>query len=230
MEAVAETEIRAEKQAAEKTQTARQTDKQIIRQSAGNTANYANTVNTTTTVDINTQKNAPKPRAAKILKDIIKWTAAAAAVFFIAAVVLINVLFPFKYAGAVKQYSQAYGVDSRLVYAVIWTESKFDANAQSGAGALGLMQLMPSTAEWCAAQTGEEYSRQKLFNPEYNIKLGTYYLSYLIHKYGEADAITAYNAGEGNLLEWAGEIRFKETADYIKRVNFAKKIYEFKNK
>jgi len=161
---------------------------------------------------------------------LLKGVAAGAVVLLVAAVLFLNILFPFKYTGSVEAYSKQYNVDSRLVYAVIWTESKFDKNAVSRAGAVGLMQLLPSTAEWCAEKVGEEYNRQRLYEADYNIKLGTYYLSYLIRKYGENDAITAYNAGERNLSRWAGEVRFKETEEYIKRVWLAKRVYEFKSK
>lgn len=166
----------------------------------------------------------------KILKSVFKWLAAFFALLFILIVLLINILFPFKFSSEVLSYSKTFDVDYRLIYAVIWTESKFNPKAVSSAGAVGLMQLMPATASWCAEQLNEEYTYEKLFEPNFNIKIGTYYLKYLINKFGENDAIIAYNAGEGNLEKWNGEIKFKETKDYIKRVKLVKKIYSFKSK
>lgn len=166
----------------------------------------------------------------KRLKSVFKYLAAFFALLFIILVLLINILFPYKYNSKVEFYSKTFEVDPRLVYAVIWTESKFNPSAVSSAGAVGLMQLMPATASWCAATLGEVYTYEKLFEPNFNIKLGTYYLKYLIEKFGEHNAIIAYNAGEGNLEKWQGEIKFKETKDYIKRVKLVKKIYNFKSK
>lgn len=148
-----------------------------------------------------------------------------------ALIIALDVLFPIRYYGYVKKYCKQYSVEPSVALAVIWTESKFRPNAVSRAGACGLMQLMPSTAEWLCLEIGEEYSEEKLFEPEYNIKLGIFYLSYLQQNFSGDYVLAAYNAGEGNVKKWLstdGKIKFDETKEYIKRVNMAKKLYSFR--
>ncbi|MBQ7224844.1 MAG: lytic transglycosylase domain-containing protein [Clostridia bacterium] len=139
-------------------------------------------------------------------------------------------LFPLKYGQEVQKYANEYSVDTALLCAVINCESSFDARAVSKKGAVGLMQIMPSTAKWCAQKLGIEYSENDLFDPEYNIKIGAYYLSYLLQKFGsEKLALCAYNAGEGNVIKWLNENRkdipFSETRGYVPRVLFNKRVY-----
>lgn len=148
-----------------------------------------------------------------------------------AAMVALDVLFPLSYYGFVRKYCKMYDVEPSLALAVIWTESKFRPHAVSSAGACGLMQLLPSTAEWLSSETGDEYADEKLFEPEFNIKLGIAYLSYLGKSFEGDYLLAAYNAGEGNVARWlaaGGEIAFAETRDYIKKVDFVKKIYELR--
>ena len=95
------------------------------------------------------------------------------------------------------------------------------------------MQLMPKTASWCALKTGRDYGAELLKEPSYNITLGAYYLKYLLDKFGsEKVALAAYNAGEGNVRRWQEEklkkIPFPETEEYIKKVQFTKKVYKLK--
>lgn len=139
--------------------------------------------------------------------------------------------YPRSYSKAVTAYSNEFGLESELVYAVINVESSFNPRAKSNKGATGLMQLMPSTAKWCADNLKIDYTDEMLYDPSYNIRLGAYYLRYLLDKFGsETLALTAYNAGEGNLKKWLesgeSEIPFPETERYVKKVLFAKKIYE----
>ncbi len=123
------------------------------------------------------------------------------------------------------------GLRQELIAAVIHAESGFNPQAVSKKGAVGLMQLMPSTAKWCAQQTGKEYSLQMLYEPEYNVSLGAYYLAYLLDKFGsERAALAAYNAGEGNVRRWKEEglkeIPFRETKKYVQKVTYSTAIYE----
>ncbi|MCH5164687.1 MAG: lytic transglycosylase domain-containing protein [Clostridiales bacterium] len=148
-----------------------------------------------------------------------------------ALIIAVDVVFPLRYYGYVKKYCSEYDVEPSIALAVIWTESKFRPQAVSSAGARGLMQLMPSTAEWLSSMLGEEYSDEKLFEPEYNIRLGIFYFSYLQQSFEGDYVLAAYNAGEGNVRKWLagdGEIKFAETQDYIKKVNLVKKIYKFR--
>ncbi len=120
-------------------------------------------------------------------------------------------------------------IDVALVLAVIRTESSFDENAVSNKGAIGLMQLMPTTAKYIAEKVG--YSEEfDLFNAQTNLYLGICYLEYLFNKYSdETFVLCAYNAGESRVSGWVenGEIiiSIKETKNYIKTVNRRKKLY-----
>ena len=148
---------------------------------------------------------------------------------------------PDEYAEYVKTYSEQFSVPEDIIWAVIKTESGFDPYATSDVGAMGLMQLMPSTfMEITEDRLFEGLDPIKRLDPETNIKYGTYYLSYLFARYGDWDAVfAAYNGGLGNVDDWMGEdgklsldeILFKETKNYVKKVNRAiekyKKLYAF---
>jgi len=139
--------------------------------------------------------------------------------------------YPRKFGTEIGDACARYDVPPALVYAVIYAESGFDPNAKSKKGATGLMQLMPSTAAWCAQKKGDtDYSDPKLTDPAYNIELGVYYLSYLLKRFSERDAVAAYNAGEGNVATWlaAGvkKIPFPETRAYVEKVLQAKQVYQ----
>jgi soluble lytic murein transglycosylase len=121
-------------------------------------------------------------------------------------------------------------LDAALLAAVIESESKFNTNARSSAGAVGLMQLTPRTAKGIALYTGGSRFRvSDLTDPEINIRYGAWYLRHLLNKYrDERLALAAYNAGEQNVDAWqqAHEgIQFAETRDYVGRVERLKKIY-----
>ena len=148
--------------------------------------------------------------------------------------------YPREYAEYVEVYAEAYGVPEGLVYAVIRTESSFDSGAVSPVGAVGLMQLMPSTFEWLTDDMLFEHLESgMLYDPETNIKYGTYCLSYLYDRYGDWDLVlAAYNGGLGNVDKWLedpayadGEgglkkIPFKETRQFVARVTDAWEMYE----
>ena len=99
-----------------------------------------------------------------------------------------------------------------LVAAVVQAESKFKPTAKSGAGAIGLMQLVPRTGRWMGAQD--------LRNPAQNISAGAKYLKYLNDRFdgNETSVIAAYNAGEGNVKRFRGVPPFRETRNYVQRV------------
>jgi soluble lytic murein transglycosylase len=114
---------------------------------------------------------------------------------------------------------------------VIEAESKFNSNAESSAGAVGLMQLTPTTAKGIAQYTGGSRFRvSDLTNPDINIRYGAWYLGHLLVHYhgGERLALAAYNAGQENVDRWQSEhvgIQFEETRDYVAKVERLKKIY-----
>ena len=138
-------------------------------------------------------------------------------------------IYPEKYHDIVLKYSIEYSVPTELVFAVIKVESDFDANAVSSAGAVGLMQMLPSTYEWLTTILGEEYSETDLYIPETNIKYGTYYLSYLYSRFDSWEkALIAYNWGEGNFSKFLENEEYTEgdfdsipvgqTKHYVKKV------------
>ena len=150
--------------------------------------------------------------------------------------------YPQEYAEYVEVYAEAYGVPEGLVYAVIRTESSFDSGAVSPVGAVGLMQLMPSTFEWLTDdKLFEHLESGMLYDPETNIKYGTYCLSFLYDRYGDWElALAAYNGGLGNVDKWLEDDRyadadgegglkripFKETRQFVARVTDAWEMYE----
>jgi soluble lytic murein transglycosylase len=137
---------------------------------------------------------------------------------------------PLKYEQIVRGHARNYRLDAALLAAVIEQESKFDATAKSSSGAIGLMQLQPETAKGIALRTGGSRFRvADLYDPEINIRYGSWYLRHLLSKYGnERTALAAYNAGQENVDSWRAEgkgIAFLETRHYIKRVEHLKTLY-----
>lgn len=114
--------------------------------------------------------------------------------------------YPTSYEEYVIKYSREYGVEPELVYAVIKTESGFDENAVSNVGARGLMQLMEDAYSWVKYRLGDEseYNFDVMFDPDTNIRYGTYYLSFLLDKYDGSVELTAaaYHCGMGLVDSW----------------------------
>lgn len=144
---------------------------------------------------------------------------------------------PIKYQEIVETVADKYQIDKYFIYAVISTESSFREDAQSHAGAIGLMQVLPSTAQWLNKQYNLNLDTENLFDPKINIEFGCFYYSYLIKKYKTLEtACAAYNAGPSNVDEWLtkyssdGEtlnyIPYKETTKYVKRVMTRYEIYQ----
>lgn len=123
-------------------------------------------------------------------------------------------MYPYPYQELVEVYAKKNGVDSALVASVIMNESRFKNDAQSQRGAVGLMQIMPETAEWIALQLGDEdFSLAKLHDPETNIRYGVWYLADLRREFANNDilVLAAYNAGRGVVKEWMEEGRWRWT-------------------
>ena len=139
--------------------------------------------------------------------------------------------YPLRYSAIVRGHAGHYDLDPALLAAVIEAESKFNPDARSSAGAVGLMQLTPTTAKGIALYTGGHHFRlSDLTNPEINVRYGAWYLRHLLDHYHDNErlALAAYNAGEENVDHWQSEhkgIQFEETRDYVKKVERLKKIY-----
>jgi soluble lytic murein transglycosylase len=150
-----------------------------------------------------------------------------------------EVTLPLRHEDIIRQQAQAKRLDPALIAAVIFAESKFHARTSS-TGAQGLMQIQPSTARFIAHRSGAEtFTVADLGTPQINIQYGTYYLRYLLDRYGDNKvlAVAAYNAGETNVDRWIvrsgrggrtfelRDIPFPETRAYIRRVFDAERDY-----
>jgi soluble lytic murein transglycosylase len=151
-----------------------------------------------------------------------------------------EVVLPLRHDDIIRQQAREKGLDPALIAGVIYTESRF-RDQTSHAGAKGLMQLLPSTADDIARKSGgTEFVRGDLANPQVNIAYGSFYLRYLLRRYGgnEVLAIAAYNAGEGRVDKWifdarhkgesfdrARHIPFPETRHYVQQVLDARAKY-----
>jgi soluble lytic murein transglycosylase len=143
----------------------------------------------------------------------------------------VRLRYPLKYEQIVTGHSDNYGLDPALLAAVIYRESKFDPNAVSSSGAVGLMQLLPDTAKGIAQYTGgSKFRVQDLYDPEINVRYGAFYLKRLLGKYdGDVRlALAAYNAGQANVDSWVKEgkgIAFEETRAYVNAVIDLRQAY-----
>jgi len=143
----------------------------------------------------------------------------------------VRLRYPLEYEHIVRGHAQQYDLDAALLAAVIYSESEFDADARSSSGAIGLMQLLPDTAEGIAQYTGgNRFEVDDLYDPEINVRYGSFYLRRLLRKYeDERLALAAYNAGQANVDEWIAEgrdeIPFPETREFVDNVLEARKLY-----
>ena len=126
---------------------------------------------------------------------------------------------PKKYAVEVSSAAQEFQVKEDLIFAVIKAESNFHPESVSRSGAVGLMQILPSTAEFINAAMKEKLN---LSEPRDNIRLGTWYLSYLQSKFKTLDEVlAAYNAGEGTVRNWMKDERYVDQDGALKNIPYA---------
>jgi soluble lytic murein transglycosylase len=138
--------------------------------------------------------------------------------------------YPLRYDNIVRGYADQQKLDPALLAAMIEAESKFNVSARSNAGAIGLMQLTPATAEGIALHTGgTKFQLSDLDDPDINVRYGSWYLRHLLDRYhDERLALAAYNAGEGNVDNWIAQhegIQFAQTRAYVDKVESLKKLY-----
>lgn len=154
-------------------------------------------------------------------------------------------MFPVKFGDYVYRYAGENKLDPYIVFAIIKAESGFNPDAVSHKEARGLMQITRTTGEWASGKMGmTDYSAEKLFDPETNVRIGCWYLQNLLKQFdNDLDlALAAYNGGSGNVSEWLKDKRyssdgktldkipFGETDRYLHRVrnygHIYKKLYE----
>lgn len=154
-------------------------------------------------------------------------------------VILFFAMFPRKYNDLIDKYANEYNLDKYLIASVINIESGYDSNSVSKAGAMGLMQILPSTAFDIAGRIGIEIEKNDLFDEEINIHLGAFYLRYLLDLFdGNIDnTLSAYNWGLSNVKNWINEgniddtgtitnIPVSETSNYLKKFKANKFVYK----
>jgi soluble lytic murein transglycosylase len=148
--------------------------------------------------------------------------------------------YPLEHAGAIRDGARRYDLDPTLVAGVIYAESRFDEHALSSQGAVGLMQILPETADQIADESGGvAFTAADLEDPRINIRYGCYYLRQALDAYdGDVRAaVASYNAGMGAVAEWRAtaaadghrlrlrDIPYPETRAYVKKVLEARRVY-----
>lgn len=183
-----------------------------------------------------------KNRGAVFLVVLIILSVVAFALYKSVPAFLKKNVYPKKYSEYVERYSEEYDIDENFIYAVIKTESGFDPDARSNVGAVGLMQLMPiafkEVRNNIEDNKGLKYS--DMYNPEYNIMYGAWYLDYLYEQFGSYElTIAAYHAGMTEVRGWlySGVLdednlnldnipsEYSDTRHYINKVISAYKEY-----
>ncbi len=155
---------------------------------------------------------------------------------------ILKIYFVLDYKDQINIYSRVHRISPSMVSAIVFVESRFNATARSHKGALGLMQIMPSTGEWVAEQMQwEKFSVSDLYVPEKNLAVGIWYLAYLKKNFNHNEylALASYNAGFRYVSQWLKEgtwdgnkikieqIPFPETKKYIMRIIVLRKIYHY---
>lgn len=175
----------------------------------------------------------------RFIKNVFTFAIVLALVFSFGYLVVLPRVLPLKYQDMVERYAKVYQLEESLINGVIYCESHFDAHAVSPAGAVGLMQVTTETGWWVAEQMGLHSDSIDLKDPETNINIGCWYLSWLMDKFDGVTktALAGYNAGHGNVAKWLAdeemsrdgitleEIPYEETKSYVKKVQLAEKAY-----
>jgi len=131
--------------------------------------------------------------------------------------------FPLPYREPLERFAKQTDLDPFLVAALIRQESEFDRNAISRSKAYGLTQVLPSTGRDLSRRLGyKRYSANRLFEAEFNLQLGTYYLKSLLGQLGGGVEATlaAYNAGKSRAVAWMSWYQYREPAEFVEMIPF----------
>ena len=161
------------------------------------------------------------------------------ALVVIGCIIFVCFLFPIRYQDEVATYSKEFGLSKSIIASVINIESGFDSKAKSSAGAVGLMQVLPSTARECADKLGLKFEDVDLYQADINIRIGCFYLQYLMKWFDGniTNVLCAYNWGLGNVNNWMDggnvdtqgtitNIPVEETRKYIDKFWVSYFVYE----
>lgn len=200
-----------------------------------------NSVEETLDEEINEDKGKKKKKMKiwkKILLSIVSFLIIINALF-LGAIYYGGVNYPVNYLEEIQKYSNEYGVDPKVVLAIMRVESNFKTDATSKVNAKGLMQVLPDTAKHVAKLLNIDANSIDLNDAETNIKIGTYYIKYLMQNFSNMDTVyAAYNGGIGNVNTWLKDSKYSsdgvslynipssETKHYVNKVNKALKAYE----
>ncbi len=200
-----------------------------------------NSVEETLDEEVNEAKGKKKKKMKvwkKILISIVSFLIIINALF-LGAVYYGGVNYPVNYLEEIQKYSNEYGVDPKVVLAIMRVESNFKTDATSKVNAKGLMQVLPDTAKHVAKLLNIDANSMDLNDAETNIKIGTYYIKYLMQNFSNMDTVyAAYNGGIGNVNTWLKDSKYSsdgvslynipssETKHYVNKVNKALKAYE----
>ena len=200
-----------------------------------------NSVEETLDEEVNEAKGKKKKKMKiwkKILISIVSFLIIINALF-LGAVYYGGVNYPVNYLEEIQKYSNEYGVDPKVVLAIMRVESNFKSDATSKVNAKGLMQILPDTAKHVAKLLNIDANSIDLNDAETNIKIGTYYIKYLMQNFSNMDTVyAAYNGGIGNVNTWLKDSKYSsdgvslynipssETKHYVNKVNKALKAYE----
>lgn len=200
-----------------------------------------NSVEETLDEEVNEDKGKKKKKMKiwkKILLSIVSFLIIINALF-LGAIYYGGVNYPVNYLEEIQKYSNEYGVDPKVVLAIMRVESNFKTDATSKVNAKGLMQVLPDTAKHVAKLLNIDVNSIDLNDAETNIKIGTYYIKYLMQNFSNMDTVyAAYNGGIGNVNTWLKDSKYSsdgvslynipssETKHYVNKVNKALKAYE----
>ena len=142
----------------------------------------------------------------------------------------LTTVYPLRYEQAITAAAVEHKLDPYLVFGVIRAESRFRPRVVSRAGAIGLMQITPTTGQWIAGKLNRTgFAPTDLYDPQVNLQFGTWYLRYLIDRFGGDlnSALLAYNAGPGSVERWGGDNTsiYPASTRYLAAVRRNSRIY-----